>query len=110
MIPAWTPAAPCALDGVVLGTPSAWWTMCRAISTKMPAGISTTSAAWWRTPCTIWSGATSAYPQPGAGRQEHLFTLTFNQSSVGMALSSLEGKWLRPTGAGAAVGYSEHGC
>ncbi len=27
--------------------------------------------------------------------KEHLFTLTFNQSSVGMALSSLEGLWLR---------------
>lgn len=41
--------------------------------------------------------------------KEHLFTLTFNQSSVGMALSSLEGKWLRANpGLERLLGYSEH--
>ena len=41
--------------------------------------------------------------------KEHLFTLTFNQSSVGMALSSLEGKWLRASpGLERLLGYSEH--
>ena len=40
--------------------------------------------------------------------KEHLFTLTFNQSSVGMALSSLEGKWLRANpGLERLLGYSE---
>ncbi len=40
--------------------------------------------------------------------KDHLFTLTFNQSSVGMALSSLEGKWLRANpGLERLLGYSE---
>ncbi|WP_421193565.1 PAS domain S-box protein [Aeromonas enteropelogenes] len=40
--------------------------------------------------------------------KEHLFTLTFNQSSVGMALSSLEGQWLRANpGLERLLGYSE---
>ncbi|MEG0007650.1 MAG: PAS domain S-box protein [Aeromonas sp.] len=40
--------------------------------------------------------------------KEHLFTLTFNQASVGMALSSLEGQWLRTNpGLGRLLGYSE---
>ncbi len=40
--------------------------------------------------------------------KDHLFTLTFNQSSVGMALSSLEGKWLRASpGLERLLGYSE---
>ncbi len=40
--------------------------------------------------------------------KEHLFTLTFNQSSVGMALSSVEGRWLRANpGLERLLGYSE---
>ncbi|MGY6039445.1 PAS domain S-box protein [Aeromonas sp. AE23HZ002T15] len=40
--------------------------------------------------------------------KEHLFTLTFNQSSVGMAHSSLEGRWLRTNpGLERLLGYSE---
>lgn len=42
--------------------------------------------------------------------KEHLFTLTFNQSSVGMALSSLEGLWLRANpGLERLLGYQEQG-
>ncbi|HHQ4748076.1 TPA: diguanylate cyclase domain-containing protein [Aeromonas veronii] len=40
--------------------------------------------------------------------QEHLFTQTFNQSAVGMALSSLEGVWLKAnTGLQQLLGYRE---
>jgi PAS domain S-box-containing protein len=40
--------------------------------------------------------------------QEHLFTQTFNQSAVGMALSSLEGVWLKANpGLQQLLGYHE---
>lgn len=40
--------------------------------------------------------------------QEHLFTQTFNQSAVGMALSSLEGVWLKANpGLQQLLGYRE---
>lgn len=40
--------------------------------------------------------------------KEHLFTLTFNQSSIGMALSTLDGKWMRANpGLERLLGYSE---
>ncbi|WP_033135483.1 bifunctional diguanylate cyclase/phosphodiesterase [Aeromonas finlandensis] len=40
--------------------------------------------------------------------QEHLFTQTFNQSAVGMALSSLEGVWLKTNpGLQQLLGYHE---